>query len=88
VKADGDQPAGDCLSGSGKGLLALALAEVELSRRRNRDLNYTIGELARHHLIEPGSVEARVVGTHLLEDSLPDGRFENRGFDRTSDGFS
>jgi hypothetical protein len=54
-------------------LLALALAEIQLRRRRDGDLNDAAGQLPRHHLVEPDSIEARVVVPHILQDPLPDG---------------
>jgi len=74
VKTDGDEPAGDRLRGLRKRLLTLALAEVQLRRRRHRDLDYAVGQLTGRQLIEPDTIQAGVLVAHRLEDLLP-----NRG---------
>ena len=45
--------------------------------RADRDLDDAIGQLPRHHLVEPDSVEARVIMPHVLQDPLPDGGIES-----------
>ena len=42
------------------------------------DLDHAVGQLPRHHLVEPDAVEARVLHADGCEDLLPDGRVEQR----------
>src|SRR5439155_26006746 len=76
VKAHRDQSSGHRLRRGGERLLALPLAEVELRGRRHRDLDDAVGQLPRHHLIEPDAIEAWMVEPHVLEDALPGGGIE------------
>src|SRR4051812_43497587 len=81
MKADSDQSAGQRLSCGRERLLTLALAEIQLSGRRDGNLDDAVGELPRAHLIEPGAIKSWMLQPHGLQDALPDRLIENRRFD-------
>src|SRR5205085_11441927 len=68
AKTHRDEPAGHLLRGSGKRLLALALAETHLRGRADGYLDNAVRQLARHHLIEPDTMKARVLIANGRED--------------------
>jgi len=73
VKSDRDESAGHLLCRRGEGLLTLTLAEIQLSGRGDEHLNDAVGQLPRHQLVEPDTIEAGMLGANSLEYLLPGG---------------
>jgi hypothetical protein len=86
VKRHRDETVGDLLRGVGERLLALVLAEVQLRGRLNGRLNHAVGDSARDELIEPDSIQARMLRADVFEDFLPDGWIESSRFNGAARG--
>src|SRR5687767_1823177 len=84
MKAHRDQSPGDLLRGRRKRMLALVLAEVELRDGRHDHLHDAVGELPWRELIEPRTVQARMIATNQQENLFPGGLVEQWGLLRAA----